>query len=86
MRFKPRTLVDTSKKDTRKKAEDSEGLDLGTVCTSDDPRRGGKTKAIIPAPSDPEISKKVVKSGMMSATPVTHIITNDLIMIFLSLV
>ena len=44
MRFKPRTLVDTSKKDTRKEAEDSEGLDPGTVCTSDDPRRGGKTK------------------------------------------
>ena len=47
---------------------------------------GGKTNAIIPAPSDPEISKKVVKSGMMSATPVIHIITNDLMMIFLSFV
>ena len=37
-------------------------------------RRGGKMKAITPAPRAPAMSRKVVKSGITSAIPVMNMI------------
>ena len=45
-------------------------------------RSGGNIKAITPAPSEPAISRKVVKSGMIRATPVTNRITKLRMMTF----
>ena len=47
-------------------------------------RRGGKMKAITPAPRAPAMSKKTVKSGIIKAIPVTQIITNERMRIFFS--
>ena len=72
MRFKTRTLVDTFKKDTRKEAEDSEGLDLGTVCTCDDPRRGGKTKHTYAKVTETGPSKHMAKDDLSRSKEVSE--------------
>ena len=40
--------------------------------------KGGRIKATVPAAIAPMISRKVVKSGIIRAIPVTIMITNDL--------